>query len=165
MRLPVFKGLTPRVIRDVAQLMERRTYRVGSFIFQQGDEAECLYVLASGSVRIVRQMTVPIMFAQHHSTVCPLPLSPLPTVTFPSQQPLKPPQLTTPCQFLPNLHLSAGQHTSSFPMTHSSPSFPMAHSSPSFPVTHSFPSFPMTNSSVFVTPVVTALSAACPIIR
>jgi hypothetical protein len=73
MRLPVFKGLSPRVLRDVAELMERRTYQVGSFVFQQGDEAECLYVLISGTVRIVRQMNVPKSFAAQHRTVCPLP--------------------------------------------------------------------------------------------
>ena len=73
MRLPVFKGLSPRVLRDVAQLMERRTYQVGSFIFQQGDEAECLYVLTAGAVRIVRQMTVPRSFAAKHKTVIPPP--------------------------------------------------------------------------------------------
>ena len=69
MRLPVFKGLSPRVLRDMAQIMERRTYKVGSFIFHQGDEAECLYVLTTGAVRIVRQMTVPRAFAAQHKTV------------------------------------------------------------------------------------------------
>jgi hypothetical protein len=69
MRLPVFKGLSPRALRDVAQLMERRSYKLGSFIFRQGDEADCLYVLTTGSVRIVRQMTVPRAFAARHSTV------------------------------------------------------------------------------------------------
>jgi CRP-like cAMP-binding protein len=46
------------LLREIAAIMERRTYRLGSFIFRQGDNANSMFVLASGSVRIVRQMQV-----------------------------------------------------------------------------------------------------------
>lgn len=59
------------LLREIAQIMERRTYQVGGLLFQQGDEADAMFVLTSGGVRIVREMTVTPQFAAHHRLVCP----------------------------------------------------------------------------------------------
>lgn len=73
-RLPVFKGIPVPLLRELASIMERRTYRLGSFIFRQGENANSMFVLASGSVRIVRQMRVSDGIAKMHRLVraCPL---------------------------------------------------------------------------------------------
>ena len=68
-RLPVFKGVPVPLLRELAAIMERRTYRLGSFIFRQGENASSLFVLASGSVRIVRQMRVSDSIARMHRLV------------------------------------------------------------------------------------------------
>jgi CRP-like cAMP-binding protein len=57
-RLPVFKGIAISLLRQITAIMERRTYRLGTFIFRQGENANSMFVLVSGSVRIVRQMHV-----------------------------------------------------------------------------------------------------------
>lgn len=69
-RLPVFKGISVPLLREIAAIMERRTYRLGSFIFRQGENANSMFVLASGSVRIVRQMHVSEHIARMQQTVC-----------------------------------------------------------------------------------------------
>lgn len=70
-RLPVFKGISMTLLHEIAQIMERRTYHVGGLLFQQGDEADAMFVLTSGSVRLVRQMAVSPSFAATHRLVCP----------------------------------------------------------------------------------------------
>ena len=57
-RLPVFRGIAPALLHEIAGIMERRTYRMGEFIFRQGEVATSMFVLVSGNVRIVRQMQV-----------------------------------------------------------------------------------------------------------
>ena len=69
-RLPVFKGISVPLLREIAEIMERRTYRLGSFIFRQGENANSMFVLASGSVRIVRQMPVSEHIARMQQLVC-----------------------------------------------------------------------------------------------
>ena len=68
-RLPVFKGISVPLLREIAAIMERRTYRLGSFIFRQGENATSMFVLASGSVRIVRQMHVSERIARMQQVV------------------------------------------------------------------------------------------------
>lgn len=68
-RLPVFKGVSMTLLHEIAQIMERRTYHVGGLLFQQGDEADAMFVLTSGSVRIVREMSVTPAFAAAHQLV------------------------------------------------------------------------------------------------
>eukprot|EP00892_Ulva_mutabilis_P010327 jgi/Ulvmu1/7667/UM038_0096.1 len=65
-RLPVFKGISMTLLREIAQIMERRVYQVGGLLFQQGDEADAMFVLTTGSVRVVREMTVTPQFAAAH---------------------------------------------------------------------------------------------------
>ena len=69
-RLPVFKGISVSLLRELASIMERRTYRLGSFIFEQGDNATTMFVLSSGTVRIVRRMPVTEKIVRMQQTVC-----------------------------------------------------------------------------------------------
>lgn len=76
-RLPVFKGISMTLLQDIAQIMERRTFHIGGLLFQQGDEADAMFVLTSGSVRLVREMAVTPAFAAMHRLVRPpLPCCP-----------------------------------------------------------------------------------------
>jgi hypothetical protein len=59
------------LVRELAGIMERRTYRLGSFIFKQGENSTSMFVLASGSVRIVRQMHVSDRLAHMQRLVRP----------------------------------------------------------------------------------------------
>lgn len=50
--LPLFKGLKSHNLSLLAELVQRETYPDGTIIFNQGDQADNLYVLTSGRVAI-----------------------------------------------------------------------------------------------------------------
>lgn len=52
-RCPLFAGVLPQDLRDVARHLRRRRFRRGEVIFHQGDPGDALHVVASGSVKIV----------------------------------------------------------------------------------------------------------------
>jgi CRP-like cAMP-binding protein len=53
LRCPLFTGAEPGVLEDVARHVRRRRFRRGEVIFHEGDPADALHVVASGSVKIV----------------------------------------------------------------------------------------------------------------
>jgi CRP-like cAMP-binding protein len=51
-RCPLFVGVLPEDLRDVARHLRRRRFRRGEVIFHQGDPGDALHIVASGSVKI-----------------------------------------------------------------------------------------------------------------
>ena len=58
-RLPAFCTCPLEVLKEVAGLLEARSYAPGAFIFRQGDAADCMYFLSKGEVKMLRRMQVP----------------------------------------------------------------------------------------------------------
>jgi CRP-like cAMP-binding protein len=52
-RCPLFAGVLPDDLHDVARHLRRRRFRRGEVIFHQGDPGDALHIVASGSVKIV----------------------------------------------------------------------------------------------------------------
>ncbi|MGH2462815.1 MAG: Crp/Fnr family transcriptional regulator [Candidatus Limnocylindria bacterium] len=52
-RCPLFAGVLPDDLRDVARHLRLRRFRRGEVIFHQGDPGDALHIVASGSVKIV----------------------------------------------------------------------------------------------------------------
>jgi CRP-like cAMP-binding protein len=51
---PLFQSLPEELLRELAQACRTRTYRRGDVLFYEEDEANALYLLRSGKVKIVR---------------------------------------------------------------------------------------------------------------
>ena len=51
-RCPLFAGVPPDDLRDVARHLRRRRFRRGEVIFHQGDPGDALHILLSGRVKI-----------------------------------------------------------------------------------------------------------------
>jgi len=52
--IPLFQGLPPDQLRDLADIVLAKTYQRGEAIFLEGEEATGLYVAASGRVKIFK---------------------------------------------------------------------------------------------------------------
>ena len=52
-RCPLFAGILPDDLQEVARHLRRRRFRRGEVIFHQGDPGDALHIVASGSVKIV----------------------------------------------------------------------------------------------------------------
>jgi len=52
-RCPLFAGIAPDDLRDVARHLRQRRFRRGEVIFHQGDPGDALHIVTSGSVKIV----------------------------------------------------------------------------------------------------------------
>lgn len=52
-RCPLFAGVLPDDLHEVARHLRRRHFRRGEVIFHQGDPGDALHIVASGSVKIV----------------------------------------------------------------------------------------------------------------
>lgn len=50
--VPLFAGLAPARLMEVATLVRRRRYRRGQVIIYQGDPADALYLIVSGEVKV-----------------------------------------------------------------------------------------------------------------
>lgn len=51
-QLPIFEDLTRTELKDVAQKLERRTYRRSETIYQTSQTSDCAYFLTRGTVKI-----------------------------------------------------------------------------------------------------------------
>jgi len=51
----IFEGLTTEEIREIIQLAEHRALNAGDLLFEEGDDAEALYVVADGAVEVRSQ--------------------------------------------------------------------------------------------------------------
>ncbi len=49
-RFSLFAGIDPAMLKEVAMAGEEVTYAAGEWIFQEGDEAEALYLVLSGKL-------------------------------------------------------------------------------------------------------------------
>lgn len=54
-RVPLFTGLPPAVLRDVAGRLLVRGFERGGFVFSEGEPADALNLLATGRVKVVRE--------------------------------------------------------------------------------------------------------------
>ena len=54
-RSPLFEMLSPPELEVVAELSKPRRFAAGAFVFEEGDVGDCLYVIASGAVEVVRR--------------------------------------------------------------------------------------------------------------
>jgi CRP-like cAMP-binding protein len=52
LKAPLLEGLEPRALSLIAAVSSRRQVEAGLAIYRKGDEADCLYVVDSGSVRL-----------------------------------------------------------------------------------------------------------------
>jgi CRP/FNR family transcriptional regulator len=50
--VPLFAGAPERAIEIAASVVQRRTYPTSSVVFQEGDEGEALYILATGMIKL-----------------------------------------------------------------------------------------------------------------
>lgn len=55
--IPLFAGLTETESTVLGRLLRNRRYERGDTVFRQGDPGTCLYLIASGVVKITRQHT------------------------------------------------------------------------------------------------------------
>lgn len=53
-RMPLFAGLTQEDIRDIQPLVRSRGHHAGDMIYRTGDEANNLFLVASGTVKLLR---------------------------------------------------------------------------------------------------------------
>jgi CRP/FNR family transcriptional regulator len=51
---PLFKGLSPQQLAEIAAIVIDRGYRRGEFIFMEGDAADGFYIVAVGQVKIFK---------------------------------------------------------------------------------------------------------------
>ena len=53
-QVPLFKGAPQRALEIAAQSLQPRTFAPDSVFFQEGDQGEVLYILASGMVKLYK---------------------------------------------------------------------------------------------------------------
>jgi CRP/FNR family transcriptional regulator, cyclic AMP receptor protein len=54
-RTPLFSGLSPSELDELAQLAVPRTYEAGQVVFREGDQGDTCFVVRSGAVKITRE--------------------------------------------------------------------------------------------------------------
>ena len=54
----LFKGLEKNNIDQIADLCREKTYKVGEYVFRQGDFGEYLYIIAEGQIFLERSMAL-----------------------------------------------------------------------------------------------------------
>jgi CRP-like cAMP-binding protein len=55
-RAPIFKGLDEDEMEAIAEICEVVEFRYGEYVFREGDEADRLYIIEQGAVRISRDV-------------------------------------------------------------------------------------------------------------
>ena len=55
-KVPLFQGLSPPQLRQVAALADAEQFEGGTFIFREGDTGEVMYGVIQGKVRISKQV-------------------------------------------------------------------------------------------------------------
>ena len=53
----LFDGATDELLNKVADIAEEKNFALGEMIFEEGEKAECVYVLLEGKVRISIDLT------------------------------------------------------------------------------------------------------------
>jgi CRP/FNR family transcriptional regulator len=54
-RVPMFDGLTPTEIEELAKVAVPRTYQAGQVVFREGDQGDTCFIVKSGAVKIARE--------------------------------------------------------------------------------------------------------------
>lgn len=54
-RIPLLEGIRKRHLVHIARLLHRRSYQAGEVVFRQGETGSGMYIIQSGSVRIVSE--------------------------------------------------------------------------------------------------------------
>jgi CRP-like cAMP-binding protein len=55
-KVPLFSGLNPVQLRQVAALAQPQKYEASAFIFREGDRGDAMFVVVEGKVRISKQV-------------------------------------------------------------------------------------------------------------
>jgi CRP/FNR family transcriptional regulator len=54
-RVPLFDGLTPAEVDELAKVAVPRTYEAGQVVFREGDQGDTCFVVKSGAIKISRE--------------------------------------------------------------------------------------------------------------
>jgi CRP/FNR family cyclic AMP-dependent transcriptional regulator len=54
-RVPMFDGLAPTEVEELAKVAVPRTYQAGQVVFREGDQGDTCFVVKSGAVKIARE--------------------------------------------------------------------------------------------------------------
>jgi CRP/FNR family transcriptional regulator len=54
-RVPMFDGLAPTEIEELAKVAVPRTYQAGQVVFREGDQGDTCFIVKSGAVKIARE--------------------------------------------------------------------------------------------------------------
>jgi CRP/FNR family transcriptional regulator len=54
-RVPLFDGLTPGEVHELAKVAVPRTYEAGQVVFREGDQGDTCFVVKSGAIKISRE--------------------------------------------------------------------------------------------------------------
>jgi CRP/FNR family cyclic AMP-dependent transcriptional regulator len=54
-RVPLFDGLTPAEVEELAKVAVPRTYEAGQVVFREGDQGDTCFVVKSGAIKISRE--------------------------------------------------------------------------------------------------------------
>jgi len=60
-RVPIFDSLNRKELSAVERILHRREYRAGEVIFYEGDPAAGMYIIESGSVKVVFEETQQVL--------------------------------------------------------------------------------------------------------
>lgn len=54
-KVPIFKGLPEEDIKKLAEIADEKSYVAGSQIFSEGSDGDALYIVKSGTVRVIKR--------------------------------------------------------------------------------------------------------------
>jgi CRP/FNR family transcriptional regulator len=54
--IPLFQDLAETVLAKLIERIDERSYRVGDYLFREGERGEELFILSQGEVEIARQL-------------------------------------------------------------------------------------------------------------
>ncbi|MHB8693953.1 MAG: patatin-like phospholipase family protein [Solirubrobacteraceae bacterium] len=62
--VPVLAGIDERLLDELAAEVESVDVRPGQWVFREGDEADCAYIIASGRVEVISECPVPTVLRE-----------------------------------------------------------------------------------------------------
>jgi len=51
--IDLFKGIDPTIMEEIVNICSEQNYTKDAVLFKKGDEADCLYILEEGSIKLV----------------------------------------------------------------------------------------------------------------
>jgi len=56
-RVPIFARVSGKELGDIARIAQQKKFKKGEYIFYEGEEGECLYIILSGMVKVFKSAT------------------------------------------------------------------------------------------------------------